>query len=191
VSDSIAAPPKHPPAQPAPAAWRFSAVRAVALVACIVFCSACHRTPDTRTHIRIWHQKIAGERDVFDEFVRGYNAAHPDRVVEALYKENEELRNLYIIAAVAGQGPDLIYGPADNVGVLVTTKTIRPLNDIFSDEFFSRFTPRGLVDWQGSHWLAGDQIGNHLTLVYNRSLDTNPPKNTRRANRDRPTPHEG
>ncbi len=93
-----------------------------------------------------------------------------------LYKENEELRNLYIIAAVAGQGPDLIYGPADNVGVLVTTQTIRPLEQIFDANFFGRFTPQGLVDWKGSHWLAADQIGNHLTLVYNKALIPEPPK---------------
>ena len=97
-------------------------------------------------------------------------------MVEALYKENEELRNLYIIAAVAGQGPDLIYGPADNVGVLVTTQTIRPLDEIFGAEFFARFVPQGLVDWKGSHWLAADQIGNHLTLVYNKALVPEPPK---------------
>ena len=138
--------------------------------------AGCDRAPDARTHIRIWHQKISGERDLFNAFVRQYNTAHPDQVVETLYKENEELRNLYIIAAVAGQGPDLIYGPADNVGVLVTTETIRPLDQIFDADFFARFTPQGLVDWKGSHWLAADQIGNHLTLVYNTALVPEPPK---------------
>ena len=76
---------------------------------------------------------------------------------------------------MAGQGPDLIYGPADNVGVLVTTKTILPLEKIFDDEFFSRFTPQGLVSWKGSRWLAADQIGNHLTLVYHPDLVPVPP----------------
>ena len=150
-------------------------LRAALLLLFLALFSACHRAPDARTHIRIWHQKIGGERDLFNEFVRQYNAAHPDRVVEALYKENEELRNLYIIAAVAGQGPDLIYGPADNVGVLVTTETIRPLEQIFGADFFQRFTPQGLVDWKGSHWLAADQIGNHLILVYNKALVPQPP----------------
>lgn len=137
--------------------------------------AGCQRAPDTRTHVRIWHQKIGPERDLFEEVVRHYNATHPDRVVETLYKENEELRNLYVIAAVAGQGPDLLYGPADNVGVLVTTQTIRPLDQVFDTQFFGRFTSQGLVDWKGSHWLAADQIGNHLTLVYNRALGSKPP----------------
>ena len=36
--------------------------------------------------------------------------------------------------------------------------------------------PQGLVDWKGSHWLAADQIGNHLTLVYNKALVPKPPE---------------
>jgi len=152
-------------------------IRFALYVACAVLATlaGCKRPVDTRVHVRIWHQKIGGERDLFDQFVSQYNAVHPDRLVETLYKENEELRNLYIIAAVAGQGPDLIYGPADNVGVLVTTETIRPLDQIFGADFFARFTSQGLVDWKGSHWLAADQIGNHLTLVYNRALVPSPP----------------
>src|ERR1051325_2183922 len=110
------------------------------VLACLTLFAACHRPPESRTHIPIWHQKIGGERDLFNQFVRQYNASHPDQVVEALYKENEELRNLYIVAAVAGQGPDLIYGPADNAGVLVTTETIRPLEQIFDARFFAAFT---------------------------------------------------
>ncbi|HEY1771281.1 MAG TPA: extracellular solute-binding protein [Chthoniobacterales bacterium] len=151
-------------------------MKRILLLLALVSLGACARAPDTRVHIRIWHQKIGAERDLFNEFVSQCNAAHPDRVVETLYKENEELRNLYIIAAVAGQGPDLIYGPADNVGVLVTTQTIQPLDRIFDRKFFDRFTPQGLVDWKGAHWLAADQIGNHLALVYNKALVPQPPR---------------
>jgi maltose-binding protein MalE/predicted GIY-YIG superfamily endonuclease len=149
-------------------------ILAIALLSASLF-SSCSRNPDTRTHVLIWHQKIGGERDLFNEQVARFNAAHPEVVVDTLYKENEELRNLFVIAAVAGQGPDIIYGPADNVGVFVTTRTIMPLDRIFSAEFFSRFIPQGVVRWRGAPWLAGDQIGNHLTLVYNTELVPKPP----------------
>ena len=141
----------------------------------IALFSGCEQSRDTRTHVLIWHQKIGGERDLFNEEVARFNAAHSDVVVDTLYKENEELRNLFVIAAVAGQGPDIIYGPADNVGVFVTTRTITPLEGIFSDEFFSRFIPQGVVRWKDASWLVGDQIGNHLTLVYNTELVPKPP----------------
>ncbi len=137
---------------------------------------ACDQAPDQRTHLRIWHQKISAERDLFHEQIKRFNAAHPEVVVETLYKENEELRNLFVIAAVAGQGPELIYGPADNVGVLVTTDTIRPLEDVFPEEFFARFAPQGVVGWKGKRWLVADQIGNHLTMVYNKTLVPKPPE---------------
>src|SRR4051812_21394387 len=137
--------------------------------------SACQQATDARQHVLIWHQKIGGERDLFLEQVARFNASHTDCVIDPLYKENEELRNLFVIAAVAGQGPDIIYGPADNVGVLVTTQTVLPLEQIFPAEFFSRFTPQGMVDWKGKHWLAADQIGNHLTLVYHPALVPTPP----------------
>jgi maltose-binding protein MalE len=137
--------------------------------------SACEKTADARQHVLIWHQKIGGERDLFNEQIARFNAAHSDVVIDALYKENEELRNLFVIAAVAGQGPDVIYGPADNVGVFVTTKTVLPLDQIFPEDFFARFTPPGIVSWKGSRWLAADQIGNHLMLVYHPALVPTPP----------------
>ena len=77
---------------------------------------------------------------------------------------------------MAGQGPEIIYGPADNVGVMVTTETVLPLEKVFPAEFFERFSPQGLVAWKDARWLAADQIGNHLTLVYNKELVPNPPQ---------------
>ncbi|MEY2545324.1 MAG: arabinogalactan oligomer / maltooligosaccharide transport system substrate-binding protein ganP [Verrucomicrobiota bacterium] len=141
----------------------------------ILLFGGCERVADPRPHILIWHQKISGERDLFNEQVARFNSTHPNVVVETLYKENEELRNLFVIAAVAGQGPDIIYGPADNVGVFVTTQTILPLEKIFPDEFFARFIAQGSVSWKNNRWLIADQLGNHLTLVYNTRLVPKPP----------------
>src|SRR5205823_9552252 len=152
-----------------------AAAQSLARTICACVClscllPACNCATDLRPHVLIWHQKIGGERDLFYEEVARFNAAHSDIVIDTLYKENEELRNLFIIGAVAGQGPDIIYGPADNVGVFVTTKTILPLNRVFPEEFFSRFVPQGIVRWKEAPWLVADQIGNHLTLVYNTEL---------------------
>ncbi|MFL6516312.1 MAG: extracellular solute-binding protein [Chthoniobacterales bacterium] len=137
--------------------------------------TACNQETDGRTHVLIWHQKIGGERDLFNEQVARFNAAHPHVRIDTLYKENEELRNLFVIAAVAGQGPDLIYGPADNVGVFVTTETVLPLDEVLPTESLGRFIPQGIVRWRGKPWLLADQLGNHLTLVYNTSMVSKPP----------------
>lgn len=151
--------------------------RLLGLLCLALLLSACGGPADTRTHVLLWHQKGSPEREVFEGIVARYNAAHPDRVVEALYHENEELRSLYIVAAVAGEGPDLVYGPSDNVGVYVTTKVIRPLDDaLLRPEFAAQFVDDGLVRYQGQTWLAADQIGNHLALVCDRALVPEPPK---------------
>ena len=153
---------------------RFALKLAVNLLA-MACLFACSRERDSRTHVLIWHQKIGGERDLFHEQISRFNAARSDCVVETLYKENEELRNLFVIAAVAGQGPDIIYGPADNVGVFVTTQTILSLDKVLPEQFFSRFVSQGIVSWRNERWLVADQIGNHLTLVYNTELIPKPP----------------
>jgi maltose-binding protein MalE len=145
------------------------------IVLCAFFLAGCNHETDTRTHVLIWHQKIAGERDLFLQQVSRFNAAHPNIVVDTLYKENEELRNLFVIAAVAGQGPDLIYGPADNVGVFVTTRTVLPLDAVLPPGEFARLIPQGVVSWHNKPWLIADQLGNHLALVYNTRLVPKPP----------------
>jgi maltose-binding protein MalE len=152
-------------------------VRFLVLVLAVAACtSGCSPRIDSQRRIQIWHQKISAERDLFHEHIKRFNAAHPDYVVEVLYKENEELRNLFVIAAVAGQGPEIIYGPSDNIGVMVTTQTVLPLDELFAPEFFERFVPQGIVSWKDQRWLAADQIGNHLTLVYNTELVPVPPQ---------------
>ena len=147
-----------------------------ALLAILLTFAGCGRSADTRPRIRIWHQKIGVEREMFFRHIREFNATHPDVLVETLYKEPEEMRNLFVIAAVAGQGPELIYGASDNVGILVTTQSLLPLESVFSPEFFERFIPPGLVEWKGQRWLVADQLGNHLTLVYNKELVPEPPE---------------
>lgn len=146
------------------------------LLAVAALTSSCSPRVDPQRRIQIWHQKISAERDLFHEQLKRFNTAHPEYVVEALYKENEELRSLFVIAAVAGQGPEIIYGPSDSVGVMVTTQTVRPLDDLFPPEFFERFIPQGIVSWKEKRWLAADQIGNHLALVYNTELVPTPPR---------------
>jgi maltose-binding protein MalE len=111
-----------------------------------------------------------------ESIVERYNADHPDRVIETLYKENEDLRNLFVTASVGGKGPELIYGPADNVGLLALTETIMPLDTVFSESFYDQFTDEGRVTWDGSTWMVADQIGNHLVLVYNKDLLPEPPE---------------
>ena len=126
--------------------------------------------------VRIWHQKDAAERAFLEDWVADYNAAQDTVRLQVLYKETEELRNHYIFGAIGGKGPDLIYGPADNVGMLAMTETIRPLDDLVPAAVQDQFTSDGLLRYDGALYGVADQVGNHLTLVYNRALVPDPPE---------------
>lgn len=128
--------------------------------------------------IRLWHQKTGAERAFFEKKIREYNARHADHRVEILYRETEDLRRLYIVASVGGKGPDVIFGPADNVGVFALTETIQPLDSIMSEAYLDRFSRQGIVSWEGQPWLLADQVGNHLTFVYNQDLLPRAPRTT-------------
>ena len=125
--------------------------------------------------LRIWHQKDASEREFLEAWVTRYNAGQDTVRIETLYKETEELRNHYVFAAVGGRGPDLIYGPADNIGTLGVTATLLPLDGRLPAAFLAGFDDDGLLRYDGRLLGVADQIGNHLTFVYNKALLPTPP----------------
>jgi maltose-binding protein MalE len=125
---------------------------------------------DDRVRIRIWHEKRAAERDLFEDAIAEYNRSHAGIVVETLYRETEELRNLYVVAAVGGRGPDLIYSPADNAGVFDLTDVVMPLDSLFTPAFFDGFMDAGLVRYENRTMMISDQVRTFLAFVHNRKL---------------------
>lgn len=126
--------------------------------------------------VTLWHQKTGAERDFLDRVVDEYNASHDDHRLVTLYRENEELRNLFVIASAGGKGPDLVFGPSDNVSILAITGTVQPVTTVLDDEYLSAFTDEGVVGWDGNPYMIADQVGNHLAFVYNKALMPNPPQ---------------
>lgn len=131
---------------------------------------------DDRVVVTIWHQKTGAERSFFNKKVEEYNSSVSDHFVRTLYKETEEARNLFIIASVGGQGPDLIFGPADNVSILAMTESVRPVSDVLEPQFLEQFSNNGIISWEGNPWMIADQVGNHLTFVYNKDIIPEPPE---------------
>ena len=144
-------------------------------LAAALLAGACSPPREAANRVVIWHQKAGAERAFFEQIVAEYNRANPGETVKAVYREGEELRDSFIIAAVAGQGPDLVFGPADNVAVFAGTKAIRPWSEVFGGEFFADFTEQGVVRWKGHPWLLADQTGNQLMLVYDRQAMASAP----------------
>jgi maltose-binding protein MalE len=141
----------------------------------VIILPGCRSADDPR-RIVIWHQMRVDERVLLEEQLRQFMSAHPGVTVEQIYKETEELRSGFIVAAIAGQGPDLVYGPSDQIGPFEVMEIIRPLEDLFDKQFLDSFIPQGLVNYRGHLYQIADKLGNHLTLIYNKDLVAVPPR---------------
>ncbi|NUN09399.1 MAG: extracellular solute-binding protein [Ignavibacteriaceae bacterium] len=131
--------------------------------------------PEDKGEIVIWHTMRPEETRQLQEHINEFQKLHPDIRVIQLFKETEEMRSGFIIAAIGGQGPDLVYGPADQIGPFEEINIIKPLETIFSSEFLAGFNEKALIYSRGHLLQIADKLGNHLTLVYNKKLVPNPP----------------
>ncbi len=150
----------------------------VILVSGIIFFSGCGKKSD-KMEIVIWHQMRVDEREILQRQLDKFMKSYPEVKITQLYKETEELRSGFIIAAIAGQGPDLIYGPQDQVGPFEVMNIILPLDTIFNNEFLQQFNEKALIESNEHIWMIADKLGNHLALVYNKKLVKKPPKTDR------------
>lgn len=116
------------------------------------------------------------EKNILQRQIDEFMTMNPEIKVVQLYKETEEMRSGYIVAAIGGQGPDLIYGPSDQVGPFAEMEIILPLDSIFAIEYINSFNQNALIYLNGKLWQLADKLGNHLTLVYNKKLVPVPPK---------------
>jgi arabinogalactan oligomer/maltooligosaccharide transport system permease protein len=156
------------------------------LLLAISVLSGCQRKAgQDQVVITLWHQMTVNERKSLDSEVALFHAAHPEIRVNTLYKETEELRSGFQAAALAGSGPQLVYGPSDSLGAFVTMGIVQDMSPWFDAQQQAEFDEAGLVHLAAPKTphapmlvQVGDRLGNHLALVYNRNLIPHPPKST-------------
>lgn len=149
----------------------------VCLFACAALISSCTpKKPAGPVTIVVWSQMDPEERARFEQNNAAYTAKHPGIVIQNVPYDTENLRQQFQTAAAGGGGPQVIFGPSDQVGPLSLLELIRPLDETMPKGFFDRFVPQSLDTLSGHLWAAPDQVGNHLMLCYNRKLVPVPPK---------------
>ena len=99
----------------------------------------------SKTTINIWHQMLYENRKALQEVCDDYEKNNSDIKINLTYRETEELRSSYQAAAMGGSGPELIYGPSDQVGPFSVMKIIQPLDNLFSDTYFDNFVKNAVV----------------------------------------------
>jgi maltose-binding protein MalE len=145
------------------------------LISTLVGGLGCGGSDKGSRRIVVWHQMRPDEQAVLQRLIARYREQNPDIEIIELFKETEVLRSAYIIAALAGQGPDLVYGPSDPVGVYEATKSILPLETLFPAGYLAEFDSASLLWYKGHLYQIADKIGNHLALVYNKKYVQTPP----------------
>ncbi|MBI5710752.1 MAG: extracellular solute-binding protein [Candidatus Eisenbacteria bacterium] len=132
----------------------------------------------TARNIVIWEQMDPEERARFEANLEVFKQSHPGVTIQHTPYETEQLRTQFQTAATAGGGPDLIFGPSDQVGPLSILNTIVPLDQTLEQGFFDRFVPGSLDTLNGHLYAAPDQVGNHLVLCFDRRLVPRAPATT-------------
>jgi maltose-binding protein MalE len=120
--------------------------------------------------IVIWVQMDPEERTRLEANLADYMKEHATTKVSVVNYDTENLRQQFQTAAAGGSGPQLIFGPSDQVGPLSLLQLIRPLDVTMPAGFFDRFVPQSLDTLSAHLWAAPDQVGNHLMLCYNKAL---------------------
>ena len=124
----------------------------------------------------VWMQMDPQERARFEKNLAEYHAKHPDITVQAVPYSTENLRQTFQTAAAGGSGPQLIFGPSDQIGPLSLLQLLKPLDTTMPAGFFDRFVPQSLDTLNEHLWAAPDQVGNHLMVCFNKALVKDAPK---------------
>lgn len=127
--------------------------------------------------ISFWEQE-GEEVDVFiDQLIADFQAANPNITVERSHYENEALRDQFQTASLAGAAPEVVRVPNDFAGPFSELEIVTPVSALFDEAFLAQFFP-GALDpavVKGTLWGVPDNYGNHLMLIYNKSLIAEPP----------------
>lgn len=151
-------------------------VTTLVLSACTLVVLAGCGKKEVSGEIVIWEQKDPEEQVILNRRLAAFMKDHPGITVSTSHFETDVLHSQFQTAALAGGGPDLVYGPSDKIGPYSVMQLIVPLERHFDRSFFDEFEKAGIPMLGGHIYAVADQIGNHLMLIYNKALVNRPPE---------------
>lgn len=126
--------------------------------------------------VALWTQE--GESEGAFQFVQklaaAYTAKYPNVTFDVLNKETEILRQDFQTASLAGEAPDLLWTVNDHAGPFVVADLIQPVDKLGVN--LSEYVPSVIMN--DKTWGIPISSGNHLMLLYNKSILPIPPKDT-------------
>jgi len=129
--------------------------------------------------VTLWTKE--GEADGGFQYVKAltdaYTAANPNVTFEVVNKEVEVLREDFQTSSLAGAPPDLLWTVSDHAGPFTTADLIQPVGGLVDTGKFVG-SAVDAVKLNGKIWGVPISNGNHLMLVYNKSMIAEAPKDT-------------
>ena len=136
--------------------------------------------PATPVALTIWTKE--GETDGGLQYVQAlcdaYTAAHPEVTFTVVNKDVETLREDFQTASLAGAAPDLLWTVSDHLGPFTAADIIQPVDKLFDLTKFVDSATAAVKSPDGQTWGVPISNGNHLMLIYNKSLIEKAPANT-------------
>lgn len=128
--------------------------------------------------IAFWEQDEAAAQEAFKELIAKFEAENTGIKVTRTHYETEVLRQNFTTAAIGTTGPDIVFGPNDNLGVFVPGNLVQPIDELMGADFFKTLDSVSVEGgkYTGKQYLIPDRNGNELVLVYNKKLSPEAPK---------------
>lgn len=130
--------------------------------------------------INLWTKE--GETDGGLQYVQAltdaYTAAHPEVTFVVVNKEVETLREDFQTASLAGAAPELLWTVSDHLGPFTAADLIQPVDKLVDLSKYVSSATKAVQSPDGQTWGVPISNGNHLMLIYNKSLMPTPPANT-------------
>jgi arabinogalactan oligomer/maltooligosaccharide transport system substrate-binding protein len=127
--------------------------------------------------IAFWEQE-GDDVDVFiDQLISEFQTQNSYITVTRTHYENEALRDQFQTASLAESAPEVVRVPNDFAGPFSVLDIVAPVSELFDQAFLDQFFSGALdpAKVAGTLWGVPDNYGNHLMLIYNKSLIATPP----------------
>lgn len=131
--------------------------------------------PEGPVSFALWTQE--GESEGVYQWIvsltQEFMEKNPDIKIDTVQKDTEALREDFQTASLAGEPPELLWTVNDHAGPFTAAGLIQPVDNLYDKNKFVES-----VVMEGKAWAVPISSGNHLMLLYNKSLVQKPPETT-------------
>jgi arabinogalactan oligomer / maltooligosaccharide transport system substrate-binding protein len=134
--------------------------------------------PTGNVSIELWTKEGDPQIKYVQTLANTYHVLHKNVTFTVVNKDVEKLREQMVNTKLAPQtSPELLWTVADHLGPFQAAGVIRPLTSSVDTSLYAP-SAMAAMNNQGQVWGVPISNGNQLMLYYNKSVITDPPKDT-------------